>query len=107
NVDDGVQEWDKIGVWQQFKSLLGGGQWKSGTPAWGTIRIPIQPKVVTLTDSKGQTIIRNNFFIHGGWAAESAGCIDLWKNNDEFFRIFLKYVKKYKEEILNNQGKIP
>ncbi|MCX2683919.1 hypothetical protein OQH60_08630 [Campylobacter sp. MIT 21-1685] len=60
-----------------------------------------------ITDSKGQTIIRNNFFIHGGWAAGSAGCIDLWKNNDEFFRIFLKYVKKYKEEILNNQGKIP
>lgn len=24
-----------------------------------------------------------------------------------FFEIFLKYVKKYKEEILNNQGKIP
>ncbi|TQR55832.1 hypothetical protein, partial [Campylobacter troglodytis] len=35
-----------------------------------------------------------------------AGCIDLWKNNDEFFKVFLEYVEKYKDEILQNQGKI-
>lgn len=107
NVDDGVQEWDKIGIWQQLKSTLGGGQWAGGTPAWGTIRIPIQPKTITLTDSKGNTITRNNFFIHGGAAAGSAGCIDLWDKNEMFFEKFLNYVEQYKDEILKNQGKIP
>ncbi|TQR48639.1 hypothetical protein, partial [Campylobacter troglodytis] len=35
-----------------------------------------------------------------------AGCIDLWKNNDEFFKVFLEYVEKYKDEILQNQGRV-
>lgn len=39
--------------------------------------------------------------------AGSAGCIDLWKNNNEFFRILLEYVEQYKDKILKNQGKIP
>lgn len=42
-----------------------------------------------------------------GAEAGSAGCIDLWKNNNEFFRILLEYVEQYKDEILDNQGKIP
>ncbi|RDU60225.1 hypothetical protein [Helicobacter sp. MIT 14-3879] len=62
----------------------------------------------TLTDSEGQTITRKNFFIHGGAEAGSAnyinfGCIDLWKDNEEFFKIFLAYVEKYRDRILNHQ----
>ena len=34
-------------------------------------------------------------------------CIDLWDKNELFFEKFLHYVEKGKEEILNNQGKIP
>lgn len=71
------------------------GAFYGGSYAWGTIRIPIQPKTITLTDSKGNTITRKNFFIHGGAEAGSAGCIDLWKNNNEFFRVFLEYVERY------------
>jgi len=112
NVDDGVQEWDKIGVEQKvggWLSFVGKkiGSWAKATPAWGTIRIPIQPKEITLKDSKGNVIIRNNFFIHGGAAAGSAGCIDLWENNNSFFKILLEYTEKYKDKILKNQGKIP
>lgn len=51
--------------------------------------------------------VRGDFFIHGGAEAGSAGCIDLWKNNNEFFRVFLEYVERYKEKILKNQGRIP
>ena len=107
NIDDGVQEWDKISIWQQMLSSSGKGQWRWGTFAWGQIRIPIQPKTKTLINSQGQSVTRANFFIHGGDEAGSAGCIDLWKNNDEFFKTFLNYVEKYKDEILKNKGKIP
>ena len=51
-----------------------------------------------LTDSKGQAVTRNNFFIHGGAEAGSAGCIDLWDKNELFFEKFLHYVEKHKGE---------
>jgi len=50
---------------------------------------------------------RYGFYIHGGAEAGSAGCIDLWKNNNEFFKVFLELVEQYKDIILKNQGKIP
>ena len=107
NEDDSVQEWNKIGFWQQLKSKLGGGQWAKATPAWGKIRIPIQPKIKIVINFQGKEVVRNDFFIHGGVEAGSAGCIDLWKNNDDFFKVFLEYVEKHKKDILLNQGKIP
>ncbi len=33
-------------------------------------------------------------------------CIDLWENNNEFFRILLGYVEQYTNKILLNDGKI-
>lgn len=39
----------------------------------GTIRIPIQTKTKTLTNAQEQTITREDFFIHGGAEAGSAG----------------------------------
>ncbi|OCR07500.1 hypothetical protein BA184_09155, partial [Helicobacter pullorum] len=107
NIDDGVQYWNQIGYWQRLKSNLGGGQWRGGTSAWGTIRIPIQPKTKTLTNAQEQTITRGDFFIHGGAEAGSAGCIDLLDKNELFFDKLLHYVEQYKDEILDNQGKIP
>ena len=107
NINDGVQEWDNLTNIDKLLAYTGRGKWGGRIYDWGTIRIPIQPKIVTLTDSKGQLITRNNFFIHGGAEAGSAGCVDLWDKNELFFEKFLHYVEKYKEEILNNQGKIP
>ncbi|EDO7990867.1 DUF2778 domain-containing protein, partial [Campylobacter coli] len=107
NIDDGVQYWDKIGKLDKIFGYIGRGKWGGRIYDWGTIRIPIQPKTKTLTDSQGHTVTRGDFFIHGGAEAGSAGCIDLWKNNNEFFRILLEYVERYKDEILKNQGKIP
>ncbi|WP_185908979.1 tlde1 domain-containing protein, partial [Campylobacter troglodytis] len=109
NVNDGVQYWDKAGIWQKLFAWLSFvdikmGSWAKATPAWGKIRIPIQPKTKLVINSKGEEVLRSNFFIHGGIQAGSAGCIDLWKNNDEFFKVFLEYVEKYKDEILQNQG---
>ena len=114
NIDDGVQVLEAIG---DLKGSLSGflskigipkfGTFYGGSYAWGVIRIAIQPKIKTLTNSQGQTITRGDFFIHGGAEAGSAGCIDLWKNNNEFFKTLLRYVEQYKSEILKNQGKIP
>ena len=111
NVNDGVQYWDKAGIWQKLFAWLSFvdikmGSWAKATPAWGKIRIPIQPKTKLVINSKGEEVLRSNFFIHGGIQAGSAGCIDLWKSNEEFFKLFLEYVEKYKDEILQNQGKI-
>ena len=83
------------------------GKFYGGSYAWGKTRIPIQPKIKIIINSQGKSVIRDNFFIHGGISVGSAGCIDLWKNNDDFFKVFLEYVEKHKKDILLNQGKIP
>ncbi|EKM9865431.1 hypothetical protein PWA69_001679 [Campylobacter coli] len=46
--------------------------------------------------------MRGYFLFTQGVEAGSAGCIDLWKNNNEFFIILLKYVEQYQDEILKN-----
>ena len=51
--------------------------------------------------------MRGYFLFTQGVEAGSAGCIDLWKNNNEFVIILLKYVEQYQDEILKNWGKIP
>lgn len=114
NVDDGVQELSLasniVGSVSWILSKFGArkrGAFYGGSYAWGKIRIPIQPKTITLTDSKGNIITRKDFFIHGGADAGSAGCIDLWDKNELFFEKFLGYVEEYKNDILKNDGKIP
>ncbi len=64
-------------------------------------------QIKTIIDSKGQTIIRLNFFICIRVEARSARCIDLWDKNELFFEKLLHYVEQYQDEILKNQGKIP
>lgn len=54
------------------------GSFPGGYFSWGRVRSRIYKE-----DSSSTT--RDNFFIHGGAKAGSAGCIDLWKHNDEFF----------------------
>ena len=112
NIDDGMQYWDKMGRKQKIAgwlSFIGKniGSWAKATPAWGKIRIPIQPKTKIIINAQGQSIIRDNFFMHGGIGVGSAGCIDLWKNNDEFFKVLLEYVNKYRDDTLQNQGRVP
>ena len=38
---------------------------------------------------------RDGFYIHGGWSAGSAGCIDLWDKNEMFFEKLIKLSKKF------------
>lgn len=62
-------------LWENnwFKSEL-----NSSRSAWGNYRLTIHPYLGT------QTYGRGGFFIHGGTAAGSAGCIDLALNIDRF-----------------------
>ncbi len=59
--------------------LIGGkiGPWPGGPAAWGTQR-------TELSNSSGDT----GYYIHGGWTAGSAGCIDLTSNNNSFHKWF-------------------
>lgn len=70
-------------LWQNnwLKSVL-----RTPRSAWGNFRIAIHPYPGTLTHQRG------GFFIHGGAAPESAGCVDLTNNMDAF-------VKQLKEEL--------
>lgn len=106
NEDECIQYWDDMDVSQRLLSVVERGKWKNGIPAWGRVRIPIQPKTIELVKN-GEIITRGNFFIHGGIMAGSAGCIDLWRGNEKFFEIFLNCIDKYKTEILSSGGKIP
>jgi hypothetical protein len=54
--------------------------------AWGNFRLTIHPYPLTDTHDRG------GFFIHGGSAAGSAGCIDLIHYMDQF-------VKRLKQEL--------
>lgn len=70
-------------LWENnlFKSVL-----RSPRGAWGNFRITIHPYPSTQTHGRG------GFFIHGGTAPGSAGCIDLVRNIDLF-------VKRLKQEL--------
>lgn len=53
---------------------------RGGEYSWGIGRIWILPNTVIIDD-----ISRNDFSIHGGREAGSAGCIDLTDNDKTFF----------------------
>ncbi|HRP03113.1 MAG TPA: RHS repeat-associated core domain-containing protein [Candidatus Kapabacteria bacterium] len=80
-----IQKWDNISFWDKLASTIGRGTWKWGTSVWGDIRVPINPK----KDTRGERT--GGYFIHGGNAPGSKGCIDLWKFNKSFFNDFKKY----------------
>lgn len=63
------------------------GSWPGSVAAWGAHRIWLQPEEGT------PTFDRKGFSIHGGWAAGSAGCIDMTSNIGDFVSMFLEYGK--------------
>ena len=101
NKDDAIQYWEKLDNVQHFKASIAMGSWPSGKKSWGSVRIPILPKSVTLLDDSKE-IKRNNFFIHGGEKAGSRGCIDLCENDIRFFEVLLNYI-----ELIKSKDKIP
>ena len=101
NKDDAIQYWEKLNNVQHFKASIAMGSWPGGKKSWGSVRIPILPKSVTLLDDSKE-IKRNNFFIHGGEKAGSRGCIDLCENDIRFFEVLLNYI-----ELIKSKDKIP
>lgn len=65
-----------------------------GIPAWGAGHVSINPNKIDVDGIK-----RDNFTIHGGWDAESGGCIDLTDQDERFF----KFLEKHR----NTQDSIP
>ena len=101
NKDDAIQYWEKLDNVQHFKASIAMGSWPGGKKSWGSVRIPILPKSITLLDDSKE-IKRNNFFIHGGEKAGSRGCIDLCENDIRFFEVLLSYI-----ELIKSKDKIP
>ncbi|WP_416831167.1 tlde1 domain-containing protein, partial [Helicobacter ganmani] len=56
--------------------------------SWGKKNVPIEL-------NNQETYGRDGFYIHGGWSAGSAGCIDLWDKNEMFFEKLIKLSKKF------------
>jgi hypothetical protein len=79
------QNLNEITNWDYIEGIFGRGTWPSFLSpenSWGNERVWLQPQQGT--DTYGRT----NFSIHGGWAPESAGCIDLVNNASTFFDFF-------------------
>lgn len=55
---------------------------------WGEKNVPIEL-------NNQETYGRYGFYIHGGWSAGSAGCIDLWDKNELFFEKLIKLSNKF------------
>lgn len=72
---------------QKGKAVIGRGEWPGGTYAWRQNRFEIYPKQVSIGIGKNKTI-RGDFFIHGGQARGSAGCIDLCGQMNTFVKYF-------------------
>ena len=64
------------------------GKFPGGSFAWGYYRVWIEnPDIVNVYNYELKTLItRSGFSIHGGITPGSAGCIDLYKNANRFFR---------------------
>jgi hypothetical protein len=66
---------------------LKSGKWPGSVMVWGAHRVWLHPCSGT------NTLNRKSFSIHGGWAAGSAGCIDMTSSISEFVSYFLEYGK--------------
>lgn len=73
-------------VADKIYGAFGRGTMRGGEYSWGIGRIWILPSSVVIDG-----ITRNDFSIHGGREAGSAGCIDLVNNDDDFFAKIEKY----------------
>jgi Ca2+-binding RTX toxin-like protein len=74
------QNWDDLSAYQKSLAMAGMGTWPGGTASWGNHRIQ-------LGFLPGDTHYgRSGFFIHGGDAPGSIGCIDLVGGMDDFYQ---------------------
>src|SRR5690554_1032389 len=86
-----IQWWTNQSFTTKTAALVKKGTWPGGLFAWGVARSWISPKEVNVTNpTTGESILRNNFSIHGGTSPGSAGCIDLTTKDLPFFRMLEK-----------------
>jgi hypothetical protein len=87
----GIQWWTDQSFITRTEALIGKGTWPGGLISWGVARTWISPQEISVTKpSTGQSVIRNNFSLHGGISPGSAGCIDLTDKDLPFFRMLEK-----------------
>jgi len=70
-----IQRWSDLPWYQKAASVVGRGEWRGGPAVWGYERVPID----------GTMLGRGNFFIHGGWGPQTAGCIKILGSEGGFF----------------------
>ncbi len=75
--DDSKNIWDKL--W-----------WIAEDFRWGDVYTPLKASPNT------NTYGRDSFYIHGGWFAGSAGCIDLTGKNEQFHSIIRLYERNFR-----------
>ena len=75
-----TEKFNDLPWYQKFGSSYGAGLWPGGLRSWGTMRTELD-NVTTGEQNTG-------YYIHGGWAPGSAGCIDLTNQNESFHNWF-------------------
>lgn len=86
-----IQWWTDQSVMTRTAAFFKKGTWPGGVISWGVARTWISPQEVNVTNPiTGESVIRNNFSIHGGTGPGSAGCIDLTSQDLRFFRMLEK-----------------
>ena len=86
-----IQWWTDQSFTTRTAAFVKKGTWPGGLFAWGVARTWISPQEVNVTNpATGESVLRNNFSIHGGTSPGSAGCIDLTTKDLPFFRILEK-----------------
>lgn len=86
-----IQWWTDQSFTTRTAAFVKKGTWPGGLFAWGVARTWISPQEVNVTNpTTGESVLRNNFSIHGGTSPGSAGCIDLTTKDLPFFRMLEK-----------------
>ena len=80
----GTQWWTNQSFIQRTAAIFKKGTWPGGPISWGGAR-------TWISSSGATTYGRSGFTIHGGMTPGSAGCIDLFGNDLNFFRAVQQY----------------
>ncbi len=90
-----IQTW---GLWDQLRIMTTSHSDLVTVPAgtlsggdWGEGRVPLEPMKIESSEC-GNTKKRDSFFLHGGWAGGSSGCIDIGTS----FSTVADWLKGYK-----------
>jgi len=111
--ESGTANYNDLSYYDQAKSLVGGSNWPGGTWSWGEHRWKLQFENVNTS--------RDDFYLHGGGAWGSRGCIDLGAGINNFYTSFMstnpqntgkvylrvKYADELKYEIQNRPTNMP